>query len=231
MAVIKLDCIEEDCGYQTQEVEQDLALQLLTLHVKTQHTQAAVAEGRQHTAQAERVKRPVLTFTGATLEQEEYDHFLYQFELYKDRLGEGQDGALLLRECLATDISRTVFSSYGGKMKSLTEAQLRQAISTCCVSKQTIQARINELYKVKQDSGQTVQSFLAALKMKGRQCNLKIECSKSGCDEMVDYSEEVIRNLFIMGLTDVELQQDIMVVENLTKLSKWLKLKKRPESL
>ena len=212
MAVIKLDCIEEDCGYQTQEVEQDLALQLLTLHVKTQHTQAAVAEGRQHTAQAERVKRPVLTFTGATLEQEEFDHFLYQFELYKDRLGEGQDGALLLRECLATDISRTVFSSYGGKMKSLTETQLRQAISTCCVSKQTIQARINELYKVKQDSGQTVQSFLAALKMKGRQCNLKIECSKSGCHEMVDYSKEVIRNLFILGLSDVELQQDIMLV-------------------
>ena len=69
---------------------------------------------------------------------------------------------------------------------------------------------------MRQDSGQTVQSFLAALKMKGRQCNLKIECSKSGCHEMVDYSEEVIRNLFIMGLSDVELQQDIMVVDDLT---------------
>ena len=64
--------------------------------------------------------------------------------------------------------------------------------------------------------GQSDQSFLAALKMKGRQCNLKIKCSKSGCGEMVDYSEEVIRNLFIMGLSDVELQQDIMVVDDMT---------------
>ena len=73
----KLNCIEEDCGYQTQEVEQDLALQLLTLHVNTQYAQAATAEGRQHTAQAERIKRPVLTFTGTTLEQEDYEHFFY----------------------------------------------------------------------------------------------------------------------------------------------------------
>ena len=65
---------------------------------------------------------------------------------------------------------------------------------------------------MKQDSGQSVQSFLAALKMKGRQCNLKIEC----CEEMVDYSKEVIKNLFIMGLSYVELQQDIMVIASLT---------------
>ena len=65
---------------------------------------------------------------------------------------------------------------------------------------------------MKQDSGQSVQGFLAALKMKGRQCNLKIKC----CEEMVDYSKEVIKNLFIMGLSYVELQQDIMIIASLT---------------
>ena len=216
MSKIKLNCIQDSCSFQTQEVEHELAIQLLTLHVNTQHVQATGTEDNRQSAQAERVKRPILTFTGTTLEQEEYDHFLYQFELYKDRLGGTQNGALLLRECLATDISRTIFSSYGNSMKDLTENQLHQAILTCCVSKQTIQARINELYKVKQDSGQTIQSFLAALKMKARQCDLKIKCPKAGCGEMVDYSEEVVRNLFIMNLSDVDLQQDIMVVEDLT---------------
>ena len=33
---------------------------------------------------------------------------------------------------------------------------------------------------------------------------------------MIDYSTEIIKNNFIMGLADVELQQDIMVVDNLT---------------
>ena len=96
--MIVLDCIEDSCTFQTQEVEQELVLQLLTLHVNTQHTAAGAAVGgRQQAAQAEQVKRPLLTFMGPTLEQEEYDHFLYQFELYKDRLGGTQDGALLLR--------------------------------------------------------------------------------------------------------------------------------------
>ena len=52
--------------------------------------------------------------------------------------------------------------------------------------------------------------------MKRRQCNLKVKYPKVGCGEMVDYSEEVVRNLFIMGLSDINLQQDIMVVEDLT---------------
>ena len=82
---------------------------------------------------------------------------------------------------------------------------------------------------MKQDSGQMVQSFLAALKMKERQCNLRIKCSALGCEEMVDYSEEVIRNLFIMGLSEVELQQDIMVVDDLT-LDKAVKMAEAKET-
>ena len=41
----------------------------------------------------------------------------------------------------------------GNGMKNLTESQLKEAIATCCVSKQTIQSRRNELHTVKQDSG------------------------------------------------------------------------------
>jgi len=45
---------------------------------------------------------------------------------------------------------------------------------------------------------------------------MKVKCTKSECGEMIDYSTEIIKNNFIMGLADVELQQDIMVVDNLT---------------
>ena len=43
--MIVLDCIEDGCTFQTQEVEQEVALQLLTLHVNTQHTAAGAAKG------------------------------------------------------------------------------------------------------------------------------------------------------------------------------------------
>ena len=116
----------------------------------------------------------------------------------------------------ATDISRAVFSSHGTAMSSLSEKDLLEAISTCCVTKQTLQARNAVLYRIKQDAGQTVQAFLAALKQKARQCEMKVKCEKAGCDQENDYSTNVIMNLFIMGLADMKLQQDIMSEKNST---------------
>ena len=215
-----LPCDHASCTFVSEEGTLSEKLQHLSLHVQTAHPQPSPrhdtgGHGGVH-PQAERVKRPVLNFTGQTLEQEDFEHFRYLFGLYKDRLGPSQNNALLLRECLATDISRAIFSSYGDEMKNLTEEQLLKAISTTCVTKQTLQARVSELYKIKQESAQPVQAFLAALKMKARQCNMKVKCSKVGCTEMVDYSTEIVKNHFIMGLSDIELQQDILAEENLT---------------
>ena len=217
-----LTCDHASCNFTSVE-EGSISdkLQHLKLHVQTAHPQQhpqqrELAGQGGHHPQAERVRRPVLDFTGQTLEQEDYEHFQYLFSLYKDRLGPDLNSALLLRECLATGISRAIFSSYGDEMKNLTEEQLFRAISTTCVTKQTLQARVSELYKIKQESGQSVQNFLAALKMKARQCSMKVKCSRLNCTEMVDYSTEIIKNHFIMGLSDIELQQDIMAVENLT---------------
>ena len=97
------------------------------------------------------------------------------------------------------DVSRTIFSSHGNGMQNLSEEQLLLTISTCCVRKQTLQARVGELYKTKEDSGQTVESFLAALKMKARQCDMKVQCTKSECEEMIDYSTEIIKKTLYHG--------------------------------
>ena len=37
------------------------------------------------------------------LDSEEYEHFVYTFKQFKDRLGNDQNGATLFRECLGTD--------------------------------------------------------------------------------------------------------------------------------
>ena len=102
-----LTCDHASCTF-TSEAEGSLSekLQHLQLHVQTAHPQQQpqqreLAGQVGHQPQAERVWRPVLDFTGQTLEQEDYEHFQYLFSLYKDRLGPGLNSALLLRECLA----------------------------------------------------------------------------------------------------------------------------------
>ena len=128
----------------------------------------------------------MLDFTGQTPEQEDYEHFQYLFSLYKDRLGLGLNNALLLGECLAMVISRAIVRSYGDEMKNQTKDQLFRAISTTCVTKQTLQARDSELYKIKQESCQSVQNFLAALKWKARLCSMRVKCSRLTCKRSID---------------------------------------------
>ena len=108
------------------------------------------------------------------MDPEEYEHFVYTFRQFKNRLGNDHDGATLLRECLGTDVSRILYSNFGAALGSFTEDQILSNITKHLVNQQTIQARTTELHRQKQEPGQTVSTFLASLKSKARQCNLRI---------------------------------------------------------
>ena len=117
MAPTELECpyktSEAGCPYKTQKLEFADAKEMMQMHTSLSHKAAPVREGRP---QAERVKRPVLTLTGQSITQDEFEHFLYLFSQYKDCLGAGHDTATLLRECLAEDVSKVLFSSHGSDL-------------------------------------------------------------------------------------------------------------------
>ena len=121
------------------------------------------------------VKRPALTLSGQLIDLEDYDHFKYQYKQYKARLGNNTDNPSRLLECLA-DVSKMLFSSLGPEMMNLMEAELFDNISASCMTKQTVHAR-TELHRIKQDPNQLVQNFLASLKSKARQCEMKLVCT------------------------------------------------------
>ena len=106
------------------------------------------------------------------MDPEEYEHFVYTFRQFKNRLGDDQDGATLLRECLGTDMSRTLYSNFRGALGSFSEEQILTNITKHCVNQQ-IQAQTTELHRQKQEPGQTVSAFLASLKSKARQLTSK----------------------------------------------------------
>ena len=103
-----------------------------------------------------------------------------------------------------------LYSNLGPEIKDLDEKELFEHIVTCCVTKQTVQARI------RQKPGQLVQSFLANLKSKARQCDMKLTCSNVTCKTLNSYSDPVILSLFINGINDMELQQDLLAEQNIT---------------
>ena len=84
------------------------------------------------------------------------------------------------------------------------------------MTKQTVQARTTELHRIRQEPGQPVQSFLANLKSKARQCDMRLACTNITCQTVLNYSEPVILGLFINGVQDMELQQDLLAEQNMT---------------
>ena len=83
MSKVKVKCVETDCDWVSEEAEQEMAKFFLEAHIKIKHLpvqplhQPVAATLPRNHPQSERVKRPILTFTGQTLEQEDYEHFQY----------------------------------------------------------------------------------------------------------------------------------------------------------
>jgi hypothetical protein len=79
------------------------------------------------------------------------------------------------------------------------------------------------LHRITQEPGQPVHNFLYNLKSKARQCDMNLVCSKTGCGTINNYSESVILGLFINGVHDMELHQDLLAEQEMT-LDKAIKL-------
>ena len=77
MAPTELECpyktSELGCPYKTQKLEFADAKVMMEMHTSVSHQAAPVREGRP---EAERVKRTVLTFTGQSITQDDFEHFL-----------------------------------------------------------------------------------------------------------------------------------------------------------
>ena len=73
-------------------------LELLKLHTIACYSPTTSAKTPTHQVQAERNKRPILSLSGKMMDPEDYNHFVYTFQQCKNRLGDDQDGATLLRE-------------------------------------------------------------------------------------------------------------------------------------
>ena len=77
------------------------------------------------------MKRPSLTLSGKSIDQEEFDHFCYQYEQYNERLGDNGDSPTKLLECLAPDMSKMLYSSLGAELKNLSELSIFKNIIAC----------------------------------------------------------------------------------------------------
>ena len=133
------------------------------------------------------------------LDSEEYEHFVYTFKQFKDRLGNDQNCATLFRECLGTDISRILHSNYGAALGSFTEEQILTNITKHCVNQQTLQA----------EARPRAESLILPgfLQVKGQWPQDKVHQLPTPVEWL---QWKMILTLFLNGLQDTDLQQELL---------------------
>ena len=83
-------------------------------------------------------------------------------------------------------------------------------IEQLCVIPQNNLVNVVKLLALNQDRDKQIRSFLERLKGCASTSKLTVKCTSVGCDEDVSYSENVILHALVKGLSDSEIQQEVL---------------------
>ena len=201
-----VQCLVPDCEYETDDLDAVVVAALLTTHA-TVHS--AVAGGNV-AAKVEKVKRPTVSSAGTS---EDWTYFLFRWKDYVEATKvHGKDLVIQLLECCDETLRRDLTRSAGGSLVDITEQDVLQAIYTLAVREEnTMVARV-ALHSMTQDWDETVRSFGARLRGQAGICKFTIPCPH--CNQNVDYTEAILRDVLTRGLSDPDIQLDLLGDKN-----------------
>ena len=116
MPGVKLSCPAPGCTTETEEFQEAaLAMEMLKMHVSLVHGGAS---------KPEKPKRPSLSMTGEVVEHGVWAAFKHQFSTYKSLANISGQAVNHLLECLAPEVYKVLFDTYGESLSQMTEATL-----------------------------------------------------------------------------------------------------------
>ena len=199
-----LKCPASGCAYMTDDLEVSAAVEVLKLHVSLSHG---------NTCKPEKPKRPSLAMSGEVIENGVWQAFKHQFTTYKSLANISGQAVNHLLECLAPEVYKVLFDTYGEVLSEMSEESLLNNLEHLIVQKRNRLVTIMDMMAIKQDSSQKFLQFLAQVKAKARLCSFSKKCV---CGKSVDYTEDMVLCRLVSGIYDQELQEELLKVENLT---------------
>ena len=91
-----------------------------------------------------------------------------------------------------------------------TEVNLLAAIKALAVRSENIMVA----HDMRQGCEEQIRSFYARIKGQADTCDYRIKCTKAGCDEMVDFVGEILRDVLARGIVDDEIQLNLISDQN-----------------
>ena len=195
------ECPYPDCTYATQDVKDELAIVMFNMHAAGAHNSQ-----NNRPAKAEAVKRPTVSIGGTS---EEWQYFLTRWADYKTATKiSGVDLIIQLLECCAEDLRKDLTRSAGGSLTGQTEEVVLKKIKALAVRQENIMVARVELHNMHQDIDESIRSFSARVKGQADVCRYILSCPS--CSYDVSYTEEIMKDIIVKGVSDNEIQLDIL---------------------
>ena len=198
-------CPYPDCSYTTTDVTDELAAIMLKIHADGIHSNT-----NSKAAKVESVRRPTIS-TGGT--SEEWSYFLTRWEDYKTATKLcGPDKVIQLLECCEEDLRKDLTRAAGGSLTSKDEEEVIRQIKTLAVRQENIMVARLELHEMQQDIEENIRSFGARVKGQADVCKYVVSCPS--CNHDVNYTQEILKDILIKGISDSEIQLDLLSNNN-----------------
>ena len=126
-------------------------------------------------------------------------------------------GPALIRQlyaCCSDELKQGLSRSTGGGQFSLTESNLLKLMRQLAVRYQNPAVHVQEFLSMSQQQEEPVRHYLTRLRGTAARCNFMEKCAT--CNKDVSYADSVIRFKLISGLSDQEIKEDILSVEDKT---------------
>ena len=115
-----------------------------------------------------------------------------------------------LLECCNEGLRRDHHRTFSGANEINDEATVLAQLKQIAVSKHNVTVNRVKLGTLKQDRGETVRKFAGRVKSLASVSGYTVKCSKVGCNTDVTYQEPVVIDQVIRGLSDSEIQKDVL---------------------
>ena len=116
-----------------------------------------------------------------------------------------------LKECLEENLRRELHRQHPSGFKS--EADAIAALQCLVVKKRNKAVIRDQLSSLIQDKGEGVRRFFGRVKALANVCEYSVECHK--CKEAVSYTDCMVKDCVITGLSNVSIKEDVMSHEGL----------------
>ena len=115
-----------------------------------------------------------------------------------------------LFECCSTELGDDIIRENRLLLLNGTEENLLTAIKRLAVIPVAKTVRRSDVLQMRQDHDETVRGYYARVKGKADTCAYIVTCTHENCRRKVDYTNEVIKDMLVTGLSDPEIRRDVL---------------------